>query len=646
MDIATVAVVRAQFAALREQFNQLAQTLGADLPHAALFELLPGEPLDLVSALFADEDRLIQSVIELLPAAIYIFDLNTQETIYSNRQIATLLDYSPEELRDMGAAVVPQLLHPDDQWLVAQMLAAQRSVADGQVLDHEFRLRHRDGSWRWMRCRETAFRRDQSGQVWQTVGLVEDITQQRLLDAQVHVQADLLNQVADAVIATDIEFRISSWNAAAERIYGWSAAEAIGQGFIDLVETHYTADSTKDAARTLFSTGCWRGEVEQRRRDGSFVPIQSAVTLLRDREGNPIGTVGVNRDISERKHTERLIHAANARLEQAIVEARRHTAEVIQINQLHDLLQVCQSRDETAEVISLCLAALFPEHSGYLAVRQPNTRSLKLLSQWGAEPPSHTTLSVEECWALRRGRLHSVSPRYEGPRCRHSAGPPSAYHSCLPLSVQGETYGVLSVSGLVEPRGELLISVGDAIKLALANIDLREALREQATHDPLTGLFNRRYLEATLPRELQRARRDGSRLCVVMIDLDHFKRFNDRYGHDAGDALLREVAWAFHDGTRKSDIACRYGGEEFMIVMPGSSPGETLVRMEQIRASIQRLQIDFLGRRLGPVSISGGIAAYNGEESWVELIRAADEALYAAKSAGRDRIIVAERSSS
>lgn len=585
----------------------------------------------------------IESVTELLPTAIYIFDLNSLENIYGNRQIATLLGYSAEEIQAMGQNFVPHLLHPDDQQRLAQIQAVTRSLADGAVVEHEFRLRHRDGSWRWLRCCEAVFRRDAAGRVCQSIGQVEDITTRRALDEQVRFQASLLAQVADAVIATDLEFKVCSWNAAAERVYGWSATEVIGRRFNDLVETRFVAENIEDAARILFSTDSWRGEVEQRRRDGSWVPIQSVVTLLRDREGKPSGTVGVNRDISDRKHTERLLQKANQRLEQAIVEARNRTDELIQINQIHDLLQVCQSRSETAEVISLGLAGLFPEHSGYLAVRQPGSRNLKLLSQWGAAQAPLTTLAIEECWALRRGQLHSVSPQQDGPRCQHSAMIAAAYHYCLPLVVQGESLGMLSLSGATAPRVELLISVGDAIKLALANIDLREALREQATHDALTGLFNRRYLEATLPRELQRANREDGQLCVAMIDIDHFKRFNDRYGHAAGDALLREVAWIFHDCTRKSDIACRYGGEEFMIVLPGSPPNETVARMEQICAKIRTLQIDFMGSRLGPVSISAGIAAHNGETNWVQLIRTADEALYTAKSTGRDRIVVAGR---
>lgn len=454
-------------------------------------------------------------------------------------------------------------------------------------------------------------------------------------------QVNLLAQVADAIVVIDLDLRIRIWNAAAERIYGWSAAEAIGQPIGELIETHYAGISSGEAFHLLFASGSWSGELEQRRRDGSFVLIQASVTLLRDASGAVVGIVTINRDISEHRHTEWLLHAANSRLEHVFAEAQRRTIELIQINEMHDLLQVCQNRAEAAEVIRLRLAVIFPEHSGYLAIRQPGSQILDRISQWGEQFPVSQVFTIEECWALRRGQLHVLKGAQDGPRCPYLAASNVAYACCLPLSVQGEIYGVLHVAGASEPRSELVISVGDAIKLTLANIDLREALREQATHDPLTGLFNRRYLEVTLPRELHRVQREDGQLCVAMLDIDHFKHFNDRYGHEAGDVLLREVAWLFRTRLRKSDIACRYGGEEFLLVLPGSSVADTVERLEQICALVRGLQIDFHGRKLGPVSISVGIAAHTGDTSAADLLHAADTALYAAKEAGRDRIVVA-----
>lgn len=620
--------------------------------HASVWVLGEGEFPDLVPMAadswpgaqverrISSEYHFVRSITDLLPAMVFIFDLKERRGVYSNRPLASLLGYEPDEIRDSEVDTLPRLLHPEDRANLESRLEELRAMDDEQTIEHIFRLRHRDGSWRWMRSRARVFRRDAEGRVCQVLGQMEDVTGQYLYEEQLHYQASLLANVADAVIATDLAFQIQSWNAAAERIYGWTAAEVMGQRVDEVLVTRYLNDSTEAALQVLFREGQWSGEVEQRRRDGSYVPIQSSVALLRTGAGQVKGVVAINRDISERRHAERLLQAVNARLEKAIVEARRHTAEVMQINQMHDLLQVCQNRSEAAEVIQLRLAALFPEHGGYLAVRVPGADDLEVICQWGEQRPARLVFPIEDCWALRRGQIHVLAGLQSGPRCRHLGAARAAYSCCLPLAVQSEIYGVLHVAGEAQPRSELLISVGDAIKLALTNIDLREALREQAILDPLTGLFNRRYLEATLPREAHRAQREGEPLCVAMLDIDHFKSFNDRYGHEAGDMLLREVAWIFREHMRKSDIACRYGGEEFVLVLPGSAVEDTVQRLEQIRGLVNALQIDFHGLRLEPISISAGVAAYGGSGGVEELLRAADEALYAAKRAGRNTIVV------
>jgi diguanylate cyclase (GGDEF)-like protein len=172
-------------------------------------------------------------------------------------------------------------------------------------------------------------------------------------------------------------------------------------------------------------------------------------------------------------------------------------------------------------------------------------------------------------------------------------------------------------------------------------LKLREKLHEQAIHDPLTGLFNRRYLEETLWRELHRAHRRNSPVGVAMLDLDHFKRLNDTFGHDAGDSLLRELGQLLREKLRKSDIACRYGGEEFVLILPDSSLADTQRRVEQIRGLIKELRIRHRDQLCDAIATSAGVAAAPEHGSTAaELLSAADNALYAAKQAGRDRVVV------
>jgi len=264
-----------------------------------------------------------------------------------------------------------------------------------------------------------------------------------------------------------------------------------------------------------------------------------------------------------------------------------------------------------------------------------------------------SSFPLDDCWGLRLGQIHEVTDLDTGLLCGHVKHPPRGGYFCLPLTVQGETLGVLSLIDNAAKKGEhphglkqLAITVGETIKLSLSNLKLRDELRQQAIQDPLTGLFNRRYLDETLPRELDRAQRLNAPLCVVMLDIDGFKKFNDSFGHGPGDTLLREIANILREHLRKSDISCRYGGDEFVLVMPDSSIADTQERVEQIRVLLKGLQKKHLGTQsLDLITLSAGIAhmpEHGTTEN--ELLRAADEALYSAKNAGRDRIIIYQKS--
>jgi len=164
-------------------------------------------------------------------------------------------------------------------------------------------------------------------------------------------------------------------------------------------------------------------------------------------------------------------------------------------------------------------------------------------------------------------------------------------------------------------------------------------MREQAMTDPLTGLYNRRYLLELLPREFARAKRYGASIAAVMLDIDHFKRINDELGHPAGDAVLRELGYLLKASVRESDVACRYGGEEFVLILPEASLEDVRRRAEALRLGAKSMRLEHRGRPIGPVSISLGIASFPEHASDPEeLLRRADEAMYEAKNAGRDTV--------
>jgi diguanylate cyclase (GGDEF)-like protein len=195
---------------------------------------------------------------------------------------------------------------------------------------------------------------------------------------------------------------------------------------------------------------------------------------------------------------------------------------------------------------------------------------------------------------------------------------------------------------LTPAKQQLAQTVADSVALALANLKLRETLRHQSIRDPLTGLFNRRYMEETLERETRRVARAQRPLGIIMLDVDRFKLFNDTFGHDAGDTLLRELGNFLRAHIRGEDVACRYGGEEFMLILPEASLAVTRERAEHLRDDIKHLHAQYHDQPLGAVMLSLGVAVFPDHGSTGEaVLKAADAALYRAKREGRDRVVVA-----
>ncbi|HEV8409918.1 MAG TPA: sensor domain-containing diguanylate cyclase, partial [Gemmatimonadaceae bacterium] len=356
-----------------------------------------------------------------------------------------------------------------------------------------------------------------------------------------------------------------------------------------------------------------------------------------------------------REITDRVMAEHDARKEQEsmaalLVVLKRRDEQMRVINRLNELLQSCTSAEEAYKVIALLAGELFELRPGACAIVQSPDGRLETVARWGGETRMQTLFGMEDCWAIRRGQPHEASESEGRLWCAHFTSQPEGGTYCVPLTVQGETLGLLTIIGgggtdreSLESDHQLAQSMGEAIKLSLSNLRLRAKLKEQATHDALTGLYNIRYLEEYLPRELHRSARAGSPLCIAMLDLDQFKRLNDTLGHHAGDVVLREVGSLLTESLRKSDMAIRYGGEEFLLVLPDSSVDDAKRCVDQIRDSVRKIPFPDVAGSLPPMTLSVGIAIAGEHGTTASaLIRAADMALYAAKRAGRDRVIVYE----
>jgi len=322
------------------------------------------------------------------------------------------------------------------------------------------------------------------------------------------------------------------------------------------------------------------------------------------------------------------------------------------LNRMGELFQACLSLGEAYGVIGRLAPQLFPTEAGAVLALGAGGSLIEVVAKWGKHPVNGVTFSPGDCWALRNARPHLVENTQSGVLCAHLSSPPPLSYLCTPLVAQGSSLGVLHVSsehrsreeslGLSHAKQRLAEAVAAQLGLGLANVQLRELLRTQSIHDPLTGLFNRRYMSETLEREVHRARRAGRPMAVLMLDVDGFKQQNDAFGHDAGDALLRGLASLVQTSLRKEDIPCRYGGEEFVLVLPDAALEDSVRRAEQLREAIKQLSVPHKDLLLGPVTVSIGVAGFpdHGLDG-TTLLKAADTALYEAKKRGRDRVSVA-----
>lgn len=343
------------------------------------------------------------------------------------------------------------------------------------------------------------------------------------------------------------------------------------------------------------------------------------------------------------------LEQSQSSLHESIGELERVSQELAQVGEMGNMLQSCRTREEAISVVGQALRGLFPDDSGALCIMNSSQDRVEVALRWGhaIELSTQPYFAPDDCWALRRGRAHVVDNPKMQIYCPHVVPEKEGATLCLPLMAERQTLGVLylqapHVALWPESKVQLARTVSEQISLALFNLELQDTLRNQSVRDPLTGLFNRRYMEESLARELSRAERQKHQVAMILFDADHFKRFNDTFGHEAGDLVLKEIAQVLQAKSRKMDIACRYGGEEFLLILPNCPMDIAIQRAEQLRQSARELSLTHEGQRLGQVTLSLGVACFPDHANTGEsLVRAADSLLYKAKKAGRDRVMSA-----
>lgn len=368
------------------------------------------------------------------------------------------------------------------------------------------------------------------------------------------------------------------------------------------------------------------------RKDGTEFAIEIGLNPLATETGSRVLASIV--DVTERKRQE-------AELRNRVTELQRYQKEMDLLSEMSSLLQHALHENEAHEIVAGFGKQLLPSIDVSIYALKSSRDALELKSHWG-DRDLPDRFGAQECWALRRTQVHRAYPDHDNthssPHCLHGSDVLDAWQTCVPMSAHGQSSGVVSLSYATEmPELErknlerVGKAIADQLALALSNIQLREGLRALAIRDPLTGLYNRRYLEESVERELNRAQRRKSAVSVLMVDIDHFRRFNETHGHQGADEALARFGAMLKESIRKEDIACRFGGEEFVLLLPDCHHEDGIVRADELCRKVADSPIGF--------TLSIGVAEWPLHGlTWNTVLRTADQALYQAKANGRNTV--------
>jgi len=371
---------------------------------------------------------------------------------------------------------------------------------------------------------------------------------------------------------------------------------------------------------------------------GGFVVTFTDVTAAKQKEA----------ELADAKAT---AEAAELKAKCALETQRANQRELALLAELDEWLQSCKSLDELYRIVTDFMGKLLPDTSGELYIYSNSRDVLDAACHWNCSG-ALDHIQPDSCWALRRGRPYEFGSGTINLTCSHVDEQASLADAqdylCVPIIAHGDTVGLLTIKFAASPHtpsrerrnsSDFATLCAEHISLAIANVKLRDELKDQSIRDVLTGLFNRRYFLDAMRMQLNRAQRDGSEVGLISFDADNFKTFNDNHGHDAGDMVLRAIGDAVRTQFHEDEVACRYGGEEFAILVPNTSVEDVLSAAETLRTNIQSLKIRYGGNLLPTVTISAGVAVFPADGRCPQdLLKAADKALYAAKENGRNQI--------
>lgn len=636
--------------AARTRQARLDELRAANVDLAARLQALADENQSMAS----EEARRCEQLLHSANVGTFDWDLSSGKVGYGGAW-ASMLGYDQEHNEQIRQASDPLLpyCHPRELRLLQRLL---RELASGERdrMHCEVRLRTAQDAWHWVLVNAQVLKGATDDMPHRVLGTQVDINRIKHVEHMLLAERSLFASGPVIVLTFDSEapHRLRQASSNLQEARGELEQHlAPGQPLDALLHPEDTPRLAESVQRAIGHPGAQvQCEVRLAKADGSWPWYLLHVVAERPNSGKLLRAYLV--DINQLKEAESHAATHNAALQELVrkMGETQHFMETLQ--QLTELLQLCESEAESEQIIGQGGPQLFPRWSGALTFAG-ESGLMTVAASWG-QPFTAQQSDESDCWAVRRGRLHQSSADPDlhvlSPVCGHFGGgpslPPGIKHAiCAPLLKSFDRPGVLHlIAHEAMAEADLRAAAwaaetfADALKLSLGNLRLRTSLRDQAVHDEMTDLYNRRYFDEALSRELSRSERSGEGLILAILDIDHFKNFNDSFGHEAGDEVLRQVAGQLHRFVRAYDIACRIGGEELAIIMPRVHIDEASMRLNQLREEIGSGVLMHKGAELPAVTVSIGVADL-ASGSPDDLLRRADTALYAAKNSGRNRVL-------
>jgi len=453
---------------------------------------------------------------------------------------------------------------------------------------------------------------------------------------------EIVNHATDSVVCADASGKTLWVNSQFSEMSGYTLEDMVGRTPGSILQGEATDRATVAEIREAIKHKTdITTEIVNYHKDGTPYWIKLTITPLFDKDGTLTNFLSIERDVTKYKGL----------IEQAAMASENEKLknnDLKLIGQMSSWLFSAQSLEELVAIIGESMSHIFHHANGTLYLYSNSRDCLEYAGGWGVEKDKDHQFKPDECWALRRGKSYTYGAQEISMPCHHVSDPKNAY-ACIPIIAHGDMIGMLNFdfcriparelnhaeASQLERKLELAQICVEQISLATAIVRLQTELRHKSVKDALTGLWNRRWFLDMAASELRRATKSNKPMTVVMLDVDHFKRFNDDHGHDAGDTALKVLSAHLSDIDREGVYAARFGGEEFAMICANATCEEAVAIVDGLRERVSQAPIIHAGQRLPSLSFSAGVAQAGAISDLRTLITCADKALYAAKAAGR-----------